>query len=229
VYQAKLAEQAERYDAMKDYMNKVCAHAQELHDEERTLLSVAYKNASGSRRTARRIMKAQEENELKQGNEENGGVAKDERAIVEKELVDICEEIHALLKDLLQAASNGEAKVFYHKMKADYYWYVAEVFSDDMRTKAIASAREDYEDATKLAEEYLLVTDPIRLGLALNYANFKYEDGDREGDREGACTIAKEAFEKGIAELDNVSEDKYKDSTLIMQLLRDKLTLWTSD
>lgn len=26
-----------------------------------------------------------------------------------------------------------------------------------------------------------------------------------------------------------VSEDSYKDSTLIMQLLRDNLTLWTSD
>jgi len=32
-----------------------------------------------------------------------------------------------------------------------------------------------------------------------------------------------------IAELDNVAEDSYKDSTLIMQLLRDNLTLWTSD
>ncbi len=31
------------------------------------------------------------------------------------------------------------------------------------------------------------------------------------------------------AELDTLSEDSYKDSTLIMQLLRDNLTLWTSD
>uniref|UniRef100_A0A7S2TBU9 14-3-3 domain-containing protein n=1 Tax=Prorocentrum micans TaxID=2945 RepID=A0A7S2TBU9_PROMC len=37
------------------------------------------------------------------------------------------------------------------------------------------------------------------------------------------------AFEDAIAELDNVAEDSYKDSTLIMQLLRDNLTLWTSD
>lgn len=35
--------------------------------------------------------------------------------------------------------------------------------------------------------------------------------------------------ESAIAELDNVQEDSYKDSTLIMQLLRDNLTLWTSD
>ena len=37
------------------------------------------------------------------------------------------------------------------------------------------------------------------------------------------------AFEDAIAEPDNVAEDFYKDSTLIMQLLRDNLTLWTSD
>ena len=41
--------------------------------------------------------------------------------------------------------------------------------------------------------------------------------------------IAKQAFDDAIAELDTLSEESYKDSTLIMQLLRDNLTLWTSD
>lgn len=41
--------------------------------------------------------------------------------------------------------------------------------------------------------------------------------------------LAKEAFDDAIAELDSLSEESYKDSTLIMQLLRDNLTLWTSD
>ncbi|CAN6873981.1 unnamed protein product [Brassica oleracea] len=36
-------------------------------------------------------------------------------------------------------------------------------------------------------------------------------------------------FLKAIAELDTLGEESYKDSTLIMQLLRDNLTLWTSD
>jgi 14-3-3 protein beta/theta/zeta len=38
-----------------------------------------------------------------------------------------------------------------------------------------------------------------------------------------------QAFDEAIAELDTLNEDSYKDSTLIMQLLRDNLTLWTSD
>ncbi|OIV93347.1 hypothetical protein TanjilG_23283 [Lupinus angustifolius] len=46
---------------------------------------------------------------------------------------------------------------------------------------------------------------------------------------ERACHLAKQAFDEAIAELDTLSEESYKDSTLIMQLLRDNLTLWTSD
>jgi len=46
---------------------------------------------------------------------------------------------------------------------------------------------------------------------------------------ERACHLAKQAFDEAIAELDTLGEESYKDSTLIMQLLRDNLTLWTSD
>lgn len=41
--------------------------------------------------------------------------------------------------------------------------------------------------------------------------------------------LSPQAFDDAIAELDTLNEESYKDSTLIMQLLRDNLTLWTSD
>merc|ERR1712066_202002 len=88
------------------------------------------------------------------------------------------------------------------------------------------NARQAYEEASKVAEKDLVVTHPIRLGLALNYSVFQYEV---LSNPEEACKMACTAFEDAIAELDNVAEDSYKDSTLIMQLLRDNLTLWTSD
>jgi len=41
--------------------------------------------------------------------------------------------------------------------------------------------------------------------------------------------MARSAFDEAISDLDNVEDDDYKDATLIMQLLRDSLTLWTSE
>merc|ERR1712014_488487 len=94
------------------------------------------------------------------------------------------------------------------------------------KKKAAENARAAYEEASKVAQKDLVVTHPIRLGLALNYSVFQYEV---LSNPDQACKMAREAFENAIAELDNVAEDSYKDSTLIMQLLRDNLTLWTSD
>merc|ERR1712083_828275 len=114
----------------------------------------------------------------------------------------------------------------YQKMKADYYRYIAEFTADDAKAKAADNARLAYEEAQKVAEKDLAVTHPIRLGLALNFSVLQYEVLSNPDE---ACKMARTAFEDAIAELDNVAEDSYKDSTLIMQLLRDNLTLWTSD
>merc|ERR1711957_986392 len=128
--------------------------------------------------------------------------------------------------NLISKASSGESKVFYQKMKADYYRYIAEFSTGDAKTKAGENAKVAYEEAMKVAEADLAVTHPIRLGLILNYSVFQYEV---LSNPEEACKMARTAFEDAIAELDNVAEESYKDSTLIMQLLRDNLTLWTSD
>merc|ERR1712144_14294 len=96
----------------------------------------------------------------------------------------------------------------------------------DAKKAAAESARVAYDEALTEATKELPVTHPIRLGLALNFSVFHYEV---LGNPDKACDMARTAFEEAIAELDNVSEESYKDSTLIMQLLRDNLTLWTSD
>jgi 14-3-3 protein epsilon len=83
-----------------------------------------------------------------------------------------------------------------------------------------------YEAAHTLSADCLPSTHPIRLGLALNYSVFYYEIMKNSAK---ACKMARDAFDEAIADLDNVEDEFYKDATLIMQLLRDNLTLWTEE
>jgi len=227
VYMAKLAEQAERYDEMVDSMKQVAKLDVELTVEERNLLSVAYKNVIGARRASWRIISSIEQKEENKGNTVHVTRIKSYREKVEKELSDICNDILSVLDEhLIPASTTGESKVFYFKMKGDYHRYLAEFAQGPARDTAAENSLSAYKSASDIAVTDLPPTHPIRLGLALNFSVFYYEILNSP-DR--ACQLAKQAFDDAIAELDTLSEDSYKDSTLIMQLLRDNLTLWTSD
>ncbi|GLI62910.1 14-3-3 protein [Volvox africanus] len=228
LYSAKIAEQSERYQDMVEEMKKVAVLAtdQELSVEERNLLSVSYKNLVGSRRASWRILQSIEQSEQAKGNEKRVHMIKKYRAVVEGELDKICQEILDLLdKYLIPSAQSTEAAVFYLKMKADYHRYLSEYKVDVAKAAAAAKTLRAYEDAQLRADE-LPTTNPIRLGLALNFSVFYYEVMNQPGD---ACNLAKKAFDEAISDLDSLGEDSYKDSALIMQLLRDNLTLWTSE
>eukprot|EP00249_Psilotum_nudum_P009329 c21857_g2_i1 orf=265-1056(+) len=227
VYMAKLAEQAERYEEMVEFMKKVAKLDVELTVEERNLLSVGYKNVIGARRASWRIMSSIEQKEDAKGNEHNVKRIRDYRLKVEEELSKICQDILTIIDEhLIPSSGTGESTVFYYKMKGDYYRYLAEFKTGNERKEAADQSLKAYQAASNTAATDLSPTHPIRLGLALNFSVFYYEILNSP---ERACHLAKQAFDEAIAELDTLSEESYKDSTLIMQLLRDNLTLWTSD
>ena len=317
LFAAKIAEQAERYNDMVDEMKRIgrMAGEQELSVEERNLLSVGYKNLVGARRASWRILQSVEQSEVAKGNEKRVKLIQKYRAVVEKELDTICGEILELLDEhLIPSASACEASVFYLKMKADYHRYLSEFKTEDERKDAAEKTLLAYTAAQEKALAELPSTNPIRLGLALNFSVFYYEvmnqpekacslakqvrrrfgcvcavlRGDRAARRRRCITLLmrarararlaaspaharmhalvretqemrlppasaiqkththpapkppntttkqkkqykKKAFDEAISDLDTLGEDSYKDSALIMQLLRDNLTLWTSE
>lgn len=227
VYLAKLAEQAERFDEMTKYMSAVCTSpCSELSVEERNLLSVAYKNASGSRRAAWRVICSIEQKAKANGDNNFTQYAVEYRERIEQELQHICNDILELLDGTLISAAKGESKIFYLKMKADYYRYIAEITSGPESCKASESAHALYGQVADVATLDLGATHPTTLGLALGYSTFQYEVLQ---NREEACKLAKTAFERALGDLDNIDEGSYKDATLLMQLLRDSLNRWTSE
>ena len=102
---------------MKVFMKKVAELVDsELSQEERNLLSVAYKNVIGSRRAAWRILSSLESKEDAKTEKYKEHVI-EYRKTVEKELNEICEEILELLDQfLIPNSKDEEATVFFHKM-----------------------------------------------------------------------------------------------------------------
>merc|ERR1711907_196592 len=143
---------------MSEHMEAVAKAGDELSVEERNLLSVAYKNAVGSRRAAWRIITSVMQKETSKGNADNAAYAKEYCQKVEAELDKICQTILGVLDgSLIPKATNGESKVFYQKMKADYYRYIAEFTDGDKKSTAANNAKLAYEEAQKVAEKDLAV------------------------------------------------------------------------
>ncbi len=205
--------------------------------EERNLLSVAYKNVIGARRAGWRICENKDGNSPLPPNLEHQYTKK-----IEAELTEVCTEVLELLQSRLlpltlarwekvaptnigtdlteEAAEASESRVFFLKMCADYYRYMAEFRPNAEYGQNAAST---YQSALDLATMSLKPTHPIRLGLALNCSVCQFEILNKPVE---AQELAKKAFDDAISQLDQLEERSYKDCTLIMQLLRDNLTLW---
>lgn len=237
---ARITEQAERFEDMCTIMGNLVKKKHEaqtpLKVEERNMLSVAYKNVVGQRRASWRTLKAEEEQG--DGEQPMASYRTHYKKVVEAELSKKCLEVLNLLQDHLidpKAAKEAvestaadaetivETQVFYLKMSGDYYRYLAEFSQEEEHKNA---AGDKYSQALELAKARLQPTHPTRLGLALNASVCYYEIMKQP---KKACELAKDAFDKAIQKLDSLSDSTYKDSTLIMQLLRDNLTIWTSE
>jgi len=227
-----------------------------MEQENRNLLSVSYKHVVGGMRTAWRNSQ-DDVNQLKShaSQEDDGPMDKKHlkkyQEMIAIEIENLCLEIMGLLDKLVKASATNmekynesdkskstdpaEHNVFYRKMMGDYYRYILEIFPKESECNEEQlrkvkdfkeKVKEMYLEATKTAEKSLPETHPTRLGLALNFSVCYYEILD---EKKQACEVAKKAFDEAIEKLDTLNDASYKDSTLIMQLLRDNLTLWTSD
>merc|ERR1711998_398811 len=221
--------------------------ADELTQEERNLISVGYKNLMSERRTSWRTVDQQERKAMKadaEGHEYlpyitayKETIAKEIDAVIEKVIEDVVKKYTSgPLK-----AENAENLVFFYKMQGDYNRYGAEIASGEAAAsyqkragEAYAAAHTAGEQETDITDQqtgqvsrgFLKKTNPILLGLALNHSVFYFEICKEPNE---AKKLAQRAFDDALAKLDELPEEQYKDSTLIMQLLKDNLTLWSEN
>lgn len=225
VTQARLAERAERFDDMAEFMKqRVEQNSMPLNPEERDMLSAAFKHALSGRRQAVRSCSYVAQHETAEGRGGNANLALGYKSKVEAELQEICNKALRLLEaSLVPTAQDGEAKIFYLKMQGDYNRYLAEFAADAPKDAAVNAANLAYTKGIQEAAELLPAANTVRLGLALNFSVFQHETMQRTEEAVGTATLA---LNEARANLHSVPETQQDDVAMTMKLIQDNLSLW---
>jgi 14-3-3 protein epsilon len=130
IFMARVAEQAERFDDMVDFLRPILKEkGGDFSVEERNLLSVGFKNLIGGKRTAIRTISAIEQNPKYS---KFGGALGDYKKKIEDELFRDCQNIiNMIINDGMKSLTDAEGKAFFQKMIGDYYRYMAESASGE--------------------------------------------------------------------------------------------------
>ncbi len=224
IFMARVAEQAERFDDMVDFLRPILKEkGGDFSVEERNLLSVGFKNLIGGKRTAIRTISAIEQNPKYS---KFGGALSAYKTKIEEELQKDCQNIINMIQnDAMKSLSDTEGKAFFLKMIGDYYRYMAESAQGDKLNQARDGALKSYNDAEIVAKE-LQACNPIKLGLALNCSVFYYEVMQ---DSKKACQLAETALQDAMNKIDDVDEETFRDAKSIIELLKENLTLWKEE
>nr|XP_012326731.2 LOW QUALITY PROTEIN: 14-3-3 protein eta [Aotus nancymaae] len=150
---ARLAEQAERYDDMASAMKAVTELNEPLSNEDRNLLSVAYKNVVGARRSSWRVISSIEQKTMADGNEKKLEKVKAYREKIEKELETVCNflDVLSLLDKFLikncMISSNCRAGVL-PENEGDYYRYFSRgSASGEKKNSVVEALKAAYKEA----------------------------------------------------------------------------------
>jgi 14-3-3 protein epsilon len=210
---------------MIDLMKRAINLDPALTVDERNLLSVAYKTVISDRRTAIRALSALIEQPDTRATparvDQVSKIRNDIIAELDNYALDL---INVVDTSLLPTAANPEARLFYEKLKADYWRYISEGKDGDEKAQFADEAKQAYERALAIAKDEIPAYKPPSLGLMLNYSVFLYEI---LGRREEATELARKTFDECENSVSNNSENAYEEAANILQLLHDNVELWT--
>merc|ERR1711865_971896 len=222
IFLARVAEQAERFEDMVDYLGAVLdSKGGDVSADERNLISVAFKNLISSKRAACRTIAAIEQNPKYS---KFGDALSKYKTDIEAQLIGDCEKVIGIINDkVLAKTCENEAKAFFVKMIGDYFRYIAENAKDSKLEEVKNKALDAYKQANGLE---LPPCNPIKLGLALNFSVFYYEVMKNPKE---AVELADKALQDALDKIDELEEDDFRDAKSIIELLKENLTLWKEE
>lgn len=223
---AQVAEIAERFEDAAKYMEDLIKKKKEdLTKEEKNIFYNSNKYIINSKRCALRTTNILEEKEKKHSTQYIP-IVTNYKNILESEINDISKNIINIINNyLLKKTLSDESKVFYLKMKADYCRYICEIINTNENQTYVEESEKCYKEANDLVQNFPW-TNPIRLGLSLNYSVFYYEIKKNVNQ---AIKIAKEAIKGAKKQFDKIKEEEDKDGGVTLQTLKENVLLWEKE
>jgi len=221
---AKVSEIAERYEDCIKYMDEIIKKKKEdLTKEEKNIFYNSYKNIINSKRCSLRNNILIYEKE-KKNNSQYMLIVENFKTILENEISDLSKGvINLITMYLLKKLISEESKVFYLKMRGDYYRYLCEVTNNN--EQYVEEAEKNYKEANDIAQNFPWSL-PIKLALFLNTSVFYFEIKKNANQ---ALKIAKKAIKAVKKELGKINDEENKDIANTFQTLKENVTIWDKE
>ena len=226
IYLSKLYTKAELYKEVINFIKEFIKLKPKLNKEECDIISNGFKNLLTDKRSSWSVLHSMERKEKKKRINTVKEI-KEIKKHIEKEIREVCVELQNLLdKYLLPNNDDDDILVFLYKLKADYYRYICEFAEEDEFKENLSKAEEFYKKAYDISEKKLPVINCNRVSLALNYAIFLYEV---KKDKKGGFDLAQNTFKENMKFYNDLEQPKYRDTLLIIQLLKENIIFWNSE
>lgn len=223
---AQISFQAKRYNDSIRYLKEYLSSHQILNKPTRILLADSYQQIINPPRKQFRIIQSTLEHSKTHFDESTIQKLQEQIEKTRGIISSICSDFINIIDLLLSTANDIESQIFYLKFKGDYERYLCEITEGDERDLKVSMAKGCYENAMKSVGDSIKLSDPLYLGLVLNLCIFQYEI---IGLKDEAIECAESSFNEAIRYLEELNDEEYKESVIILQLYRDNLSIWREE
>ena len=223
IYLSKLYTKAEEYNKVIEFIEEFIKLNPKLDKEECDILSTGFKNMITDKRASWFTLNSMERKEKKK----KKNTVKEIKNHIENELREICNKLQEIVdKNLIPNNDEVDTLVFLYKLKADYFRYICEFAEGKEYEKNLIEAEKYYKKAFEISEKKLPIINCNRVSVGLNYAIFLYEI---KKDKMAGFDLAQNTFKESMKFIDDLEKSKYRDTLLIIQLLKENIIFWNSE
>ena len=226
IFLSKLYTKAELYKEVINFIKEFIKLNPKIEKEECDIISTGFKNMISEKRSSWFTLQSMERKEKKKKKNTIKEI-KEIKNHIENEIRETCKELQDLVdKELLPKNEEDEVLVFLYKLKADYFRYICEFAEGNELLDNLIKAEEFYKKAYEIADKKLPIINCNRVSVALNYAIFLYET---KKDKKNGFDIAQNTFKESMKFIEDLEKPKYRDTLLIIQLLKENIIFWNSE